>query len=162
MSQFFVPQLESLFIGGHNFNEDDLSHLFDFINLNTTIFEVNMSKIIFDNMMLNVLFKKVLNNNVLRKINLSNCYLGNTDINDILLQYYEGDDESLNTHNNKIEMLDLAQNGINQINFHKIIDMNVLQYLNLEKNEINQWNKNFDLFCFFPPICKYFECSRHA
>ena len=85
---FLNVKIEQLYLGNHSFNIDDLDILMNFINNIKNINLLDLSKISFDNVSLNLIFNRVSENNSLKKLILRNCYLGNTEVNNTLENYY--------------------------------------------------------------------------
>lgn len=85
---FLNVGIENLALGNHSFNIEDLNILMDFINNIKNIITLDLSKIGFDNISLNLIFNRVSENFSLKKLKLRNCYLGNTEVNNTLENYY--------------------------------------------------------------------------
>ena len=98
---FLNVKIEQLYLGNHSFNIDDLDILMNFINNIKNINLLDLSKISFDNVSLNLIFNRVSENNSLKKLILRNCYLGNTEVNNTLENYYTK--SGLQKENNKIQ-----------------------------------------------------------
>ena len=98
---FLNVKIEQLYLGNHSFNIDDLDILMNFINNIKNIYLLDLSKISFDNVSLNLIFNRVSENNSLKKLVLRNCYLGNTEVNNTLENYYTK--SGLQKENNKIQ-----------------------------------------------------------
>ena len=98
---FLNVKIEQLYLGNHSFNIDDLDILMNFINNIKNINLLDLSKISFDNVSLNLIFNRVSENNSLKKLILRNCYLGNTEVNNTLENYYTKN--GLQKENNKIQ-----------------------------------------------------------
>ena len=98
---FLNVKIEQLYLGNHSFNIDDLDILMNFINNIKNIYLLDLSKISFDNVSLNLIFNRVSENNSLKKLILRNCYLGNTEVNNTLENYYTK--SGLQKENNKIQ-----------------------------------------------------------
>ena len=81
-------KIENLYLGNHSFNIEDLNILMNFINNIKNITMLDLSKIGFDNVSLNLIFNRVSENASLKKLKLRNCYLGNTEVNNTLVNYY--------------------------------------------------------------------------
>ena len=128
-------------IGGHSFTIEDLGILFDFLNANSKIIKLDLSQTILDNVLLHFIFKKLTENQFINKIKLKNCYLGNTEINDILYSYFTNEDCK-----NKINSMNLTKNFLSFKNISKIILTNHLQELNLEGNNLISWGENLKDF----------------
>ena len=85
---FLNVRIENFALGNHSFNIDDLNILMNFINNIKNITILDLSKIGFDNISLNLIFNRVSENISLKKLKLRNCYLGNTEVNNALENYY--------------------------------------------------------------------------
>jgi hypothetical protein len=85
---FLNVRIEQLALGNHSFNIDDLNILMNFINNIKNITSLDLSKIGFDNYSLNLIFNRVSENASLKNLKLRNCYLGNTEVNKTLENYY--------------------------------------------------------------------------
>ena len=85
---FLNVRIEQLALGNHSFNIDDLNILMNFINNIKNITLLDLSKIGFDNYSLNLIFNRVSENASLKNLKLRNCYLGNTEVNKTLENYY--------------------------------------------------------------------------
>ena len=85
---FSNVRIEKLCLGNHSFNISDLNILLKFINNIKNITVLDLSKIVFDNVSLNLIFNRVSENNSLKKLKLKYCYLGNTEVNNTLENYY--------------------------------------------------------------------------
>ena len=113
--QFLNVKIEQLSLGNHSFNIEDLNILMNFINNIKNITLLDLSKISFDNISLNLIFNRVSENNSLKKLILRNCYLGNTEVNNTLEDYYTK--SGLQKENNKIENeITINNNKENNIN----------------------------------------------
>ena len=126
---FLNVRIEQLYLGNHSFNIDDLNILMNFINNIKNIALLDLSKIGFDNVSLNLIFNRVSENISLKKLKLRNCYLGNTEVNNTLENYYtkSGLQKENNKNNNEIVIND---NKNEEENKNKI------------NNEINDDNNN--------------------
>ena len=96
---FLNVQIKELSLGSHSFNIDDLNILINFINNIKNITVLDLSKIGFDNVSLNLVFNRVSENVTLKKLKLRNCYLGNTEVNNTLENYYTKSDLRLQKEN---------------------------------------------------------------
>ena len=85
---FSNVRIEKLCLGNHSFNISDLNILLNFINNIKNITVLDLSKIVFDNVSLNLIFNRVSENDSLKKLKLKYCYLGNTEVNNTLENYY--------------------------------------------------------------------------
>jgi len=85
---FLNVRIEKLCLGNHCFNINDLNILLNFINNIQNITVLDLSKIVFDNVSLNLIFNRVSENTSLKKLRLKYCYLGNTEVNNTLENYY--------------------------------------------------------------------------
>ena len=85
---FLNVKIENFALGNHSFNIDDLNILMNFINNIENIIILDLSKIGFDNISLNLILNRVSENVSLKKLILRNCYLGNTEVNIALDNYY--------------------------------------------------------------------------
>ena len=128
-------------IGGHSFTIDDFGILFDFLNVNSKITKLDLSHTILDNVLNHFIFKKLYENKFINKIKFQNCYLGNTEINDILYSYFSNEDNK-----NKINSINLTKNFLSYKNMSKIILTNTLQELNLEGNNLLSWGEQLKEF----------------
>ena len=98
---FLNVKIEQLFLGNHSFNIDDLNILMNFVNNIKNITLLDLSKIAFENVSLNLIFNRVSENSSLKKLILRNCYLGNTEVNNTLENYYTK--SGMQKENNKIQ-----------------------------------------------------------
>ena len=89
LTKFLYILIEKLCLGSHSFNINDLNILLDFINNIQNINILDLSKIVFDNVTLNLIFNRVSEYITLKKLKLRNCYLGNTEVNNTLENYYK-------------------------------------------------------------------------
>lgn len=87
-THFLNVRIEKLCLGNHCFNINDLNILLNFINNIQNITVLDLSKVVFDNVSLNLIFNRVSENTSLKKLRLKNCYLGNTEVNNTLENYY--------------------------------------------------------------------------
>ena len=87
-THFLNIKIEKLCVGNHSFNINDLNILLNFINNIQNITILDLSKIAFDNVSLNLIFNRVSENISLKKLKLKYCYLGNTEVNNTLENYY--------------------------------------------------------------------------
>ena len=99
-SDFMNVNLYKIDLSNHSFNINDLNVLLNFINNINCINVLDFSKVNFDNVSLNFVFKKVSENNSLKKLKLRNCYLGNTELNDTLENYYTKNAKKISTSKN--------------------------------------------------------------
>ena len=111
---FSNVRIEKLCLGNHSFNISDLNILLNFINNIKNITVLDMSKIVFDNVSLNLIFNRVSENDSLKKLKLKYCYLGNTEVNNTLENYYLKNgskkkslkNKHINNNNEKNEIID--------------------------------------------------------
>ena len=103
-TNFLNVKLEKLNLSNHSFNIDDLKILFNFINNIKNIKILDLSKTTFDKESLNLIFNRVSENTSLKKLKLQNCFLGNTEVNNALENYYSKNNikkEIIKENNNK-------------------------------------------------------------
>ena len=108
---FLNVKIENLSLGNHSFNIEDLNILMNFINNIKNIIMLDLSKIGFDNVSLNLIFNRVSENISLKKLKLRNCYLGNTEVNNTLENYFTKSvfHEEINKNNLKNEIITLEE-----------------------------------------------------
>ena len=94
------------------------------------------------NVTLNLIFNRVSENITLKKLKLKNCYLGNTEVNNTLENYYsksilkkQKSNNKNRVKNNKSEF-DKKENVINEKEEYNIINENEKDYKNEIKNNI--------------------------
>ena len=130
-THFLNVRIEKLCLGNHSFNINDLNILLNFINNIQNITVLDLSKIVFDNVTLNLIFNRVSENNSLKKLKLKYCYLGNTEVNYTLENYYtKNGHQKDNFKNNKNNSYKNKINNKNEINENSINDK--------EENKINE------------------------
>ena len=146
---FLNVQIKELSLGSHSFNMDDLNILMNFINNIKNITVLDLSKIGFDNVSLNLVFNRVSENITLKKLKLRNCYLGNTEVNNTLENYYikSGLQLRKENSNNKIKneiIMNNKEDNKNEINndIKDAKDNNINN--NNKKEEKDKENKNND------------------
>ena len=146
---FLNVQIKELSLGSHSFNMDDLNILMNFINNIKNITVLDLSKIGFDNVSLNLVFNRVSENITLKKLKLRNCYLGNTEVNNTLENYYikSGLQLRKENSNNKIKneiIMNNKEDNKNEINndIKDAKDNNINN--NDKKEEKDKENKNND------------------
>ena len=125
---FLNVKIENLSLGNHSFNINDLNILMNFINNIKNINTLDLSKIGFDNVSLNLIFNRVSENVSLKKLKLRNCYLGNTEVNNTLENYYIKSELKKEKENNKINNeennINEMNNGLKENNANKIEEKN--------------------------------------
>ena len=122
-TNFLNVNLEKLCLSNHSFNIDDLNILFNFINNIKTIKILDLSKTVFDNVSLNFMFNRVSENCSLKKLKLKNCYLGNTEVNNTLENYYTKNIYQKEENNDSIEnenRINIQEEGNINNSIHKI------------------------------------------
>ena len=140
-SRFLNILIEKLCLGNHSFNINDLNILLDFINNIQNITILDLSKIVFDNVSLNLIFNRVSENISLKKLKLKNCYLGNTEVNNTLENYYSKSILKKQKNNNKNKSKNNNKNEIN--NKENIINEKEEEYNVInEKNDKNEMGDN--------------------
>ena len=100
---FLNVKVENLSLGNHSFNIEDLDILMNFINNIKNISMLDLSKIGFDYVSLNLIFNRVSENISLKKLKLRNCYLGNTEVNSTLDNYFTKSGLQNEINKNKIK-----------------------------------------------------------
>ena len=123
-NHFLNVKIEKLCLGNHSFNINDLNILLNFINNIQNIKVLDLSKIVFDNVSLNLIFNRVSENLSLKKLKLKNCYLGNTEVNNTLENYYtkkyehkennKKNNKNKNKNNSKKDIIDDNDDIINE------------------------------------------------
>jgi len=108
---FSNVRIEKLCLGNHSFNITDLNILLNFINNIKNITVLDLSKIVFDNVSLNLIFNRVSENNSLKKLKLKYCYLGNTEVNNTLENYYLKNGSQKKSMKNKHINRNIGKNG---------------------------------------------------
>ncbi len=146
-TEFLYIRIEKLFLGKHSYNIDDLNILLSFINNIQNITVLDLSKTVLDNRTINLIFNRISENVFLKKLKLKNCYLGNTEVNKTLENYYIKNCYHLNdkknnktknkNNNNKKEFRKKNNNNNN----NSIINEKDEDIINEENEEI-QNNKN--------------------
>ena len=145
-TKFLNIKIEKLCLGSHSFNINDLNILLNFINNIQNMFILDLSKIIFDNVSLNLIFNRVSDNISLKKLKLKYCYLGNTEVNNTLENYYNKSylkKEKCKKHNNHKTKKNKKNEIDNIINENEEEDINILEKKE-EDNNKNEINNNFN------------------
>ena len=168
-NHFLNVKIEKLCLGNHSFNINDLNILLNFINNIQNIKVLDLSKIVFDNVSLNLIFNRVSENSSLKKLKLKNCYLGNTEVNNTLENYYtkkyehkennKKNNKNKNKNNTKKDISDndiinekeeIIFNTDNEINNNNIINNNednkdIINDKEEKKNIIEKIEDNKDI-----------------
>ena len=145
-TKFSNIKIEKLCLGSHSFNINDLNILLNFIINIQNILILDLSKIIFDNVSLNLIFNRVSDNISLKKLKLKYCYLGNTEVNNTLENYYNKSylkKEKSKKHNNHKTKKNKNNEIDNIINENEEEDINILGKKE-EDNNKNEINKNIN------------------
>ena len=137
-TDFYNVNLYKISLSNHSFTINDLNVLLDFINNIKCINVLDLSKINFDNVSLNFVFNKVSENNSLKKLKLRNCYLGNTELNDTLENYYTKHVKKIPTSKNEDIPHSETKDIINSSKLNNIIN-------NTENNDKINNEKNIEI-----------------
>ena len=139
---FLNVGIENLALGNHSFNIEDLNILMDFINNIKNIITLDLSKIGFDNISLNLIFNRVSENFSLKKLKLRNCYLGNTEVNNTLENYYTKSGLQKEKENNKIKNEIVINDNKNEENNKDKINNSIQENNNISKDNSNNGEKD--------------------
>ena len=146
-TEFLFVRIEKLFLGNHSYNINDLNILLSFINNIQNITVLDLSKTVFDNVTIKLIFNRVSENMHLKKLKLKYCYLGNTEVNNTLENYYikncchlndKKNNKTKNKNNNKKEFRKKNNNSNN----NSIINEKDEDMINEENEEIQNNNNN--------------------
>ena len=146
-TEFLFVRIEKLFLGNHSYNINDLNILLSFINNIQNITVLDLSKTVFDNVTIKLIFNRVSENMHLKKLKLKYCYLGNTEVNNTLENYYikncchlndKKNNKTKNKNNNKKEFRKKNNNNNN----NSIINEKDEDMINEENEEIQNNNNN--------------------